>query len=59
MTTSPLFGFRPRETVQFHYGWGGRHQALRVLGPGSRPASIAVDDLHYPFRWPERTDVDA
>lgn len=55
---SPLFGFRPREVVQFHYGWGGPLHALRVLGPGSRPTSIAVDDLHYPFRWPEKTDVD-
>jgi hypothetical protein len=59
MTTSPLFGFRPGEVAQFHYGWGGPRQALRVLGPGSRPTSIAVDDLDYPFRWPENTDVDA
>ena len=37
------------------HGWGGPRQALRVLGPGSRPTSIAVDDLDYPFRWPEKS----
>jgi hypothetical protein len=60
LDTPPLFGFRVGEIAQFHHGWGGRPATVRVVGPGSRATSLAVDPLDLTPQWPPReTDVDA
>lgn len=56
----PLFGFRVGETAHRHWGWGGGAEAVRIVGPGSRATSLAVDPADRSPRWPPReTDVDA
>lgn len=47
------------EVARHHSGWGGRAELVRIVGPGSRATSLAVDPLDRSPQWPPRaTDLD-